>query len=96
MTCNWSRLLGKLHHYCANNQKTGDAEWELMPFTEPFALQSMVATIERDQATEFTTLRTPPVFSPVHRDGDYSISKSVFGKHSRIFIICDMNFCLAI
>ena len=34
----------------------------------------------------------PSVFSPVHRGGDYSISKLVLGKHSHIFIICDTNF----
>ena len=50
--------------------------------------------IERDRASEFTPPETPSVFSPVHRNGDYSISKSVFGKHSRIFIICDTNFRL--
>ena len=55
------------------------------------ALESMVATIEHDQASEFTSLETPSVFSPVHRD---SISKSVFSKHSRIFIICDTSFRL--
>ena len=32
-------IMGKLYHYCANNQKTGDPEWELMPS----ALESMVA-----------------------------------------------------
>ena len=48
--------------------------------------------IERDHASEFTPPETPSVFSPVHRNGDYSISKSVFGKHSLIFIICDTNF----
>ena len=58
------------------------------------ALESMLATIEHDRASEFTPLETPSVFSPVHRDGGYSISKSVFGKHSRIFIICDINFRL--
>ena len=31
-------IMGKLYHYCANNQKTGDPEWELMPS----ALESMV------------------------------------------------------
>ena len=46
--------------------------------------------IERDHASKFT----PPDFSPVYRNGDYSISKSVFGKHSRISIICDMDFRL--
>ena len=50
--------------------------------------------IERDRASEFTPPETPSVFSPVHRNGDYSISKSVFGKHSRIFIICDTDFRL--
>ena len=50
--------------------------------------------IERDHASEFTPPETPSVFSPVHRNGDYSISKSVFGKNSRIFIICDTNFHL--
>ena len=50
--------------------------------------------IERDRASEFTPPETPSVFSPVHRNGDYSISKSVFGKHSRIFKICDTNFRL--
>ena len=50
--------------------------------------------IERDRASEFTPLKTPLVFSPVHRDGDYSISKSLFGKHSHIFIICDTDFRL--
>ena len=75
---------------------TSDPEWELMPY----ALESMVdsytelATIKRDRASEFTPLETPRVFSPVDRNGDYSISKSVFGKHSRIFIICDTNFRL--
>ena len=39
-------------------------------------------------------LETPLAFSPVHRNGGYPISKSVFGKHSRIFIICDTNFRL--
>ena len=71
-------IMGKLYHYCANNQKTGDPEWELMPS----ALESMLAMIKHDRASEFTSLETPSVFSPVHRDGDYSISKSVFGKHS--------------
>ena len=47
-----------------------------------------------DRASEFTPLETPSVFSPVHRDGRYSISTSVFGKNSRIFIICGTNFCL--
>ena len=47
-----------------------------------------------DRASEFTPLETPSVFSPVHKVGGYSISKSVFGKHSRIFIICVMNFRL--
>ena len=55
---------------------------------------SQLAMIERDRASEFTPPETPSVFSPVHRNGDYFISKSVFGKHSRIFIICDTNFCL--
>ena len=32
-------IMGKLYQYCANNQKTGDPEWELMPS----ALESMVA-----------------------------------------------------
>ena len=50
--------------------------------------------IERDRASEFTPPETPSVFSPVHRNGDYSISKSIFGKHSSIFIICDTNFRL--
>ena len=31
-------IMGKLYHYCTNNQKTGDPEWELMPS----ALESMV------------------------------------------------------
>ena len=31
-------IMGKLYHYCANNQKTRDPEWELMPY----ALESMV------------------------------------------------------
>ena len=75
-------ITGKLYHFCINNQKTGDPEWELLD------------TIEYNQASEFTPLETPSVFSPVHRDGNYSISKSVFGKHLRIFIICDMNFHL--
>ena len=47
--------------------------------------------IERDRASEFTPSETPSVFSPVHRNGNYSthysISKSIFGKHSRFFII---------
>ena len=50
--------------------------------------------IERDRASEFTPPETPSVLSPVHRSGDYSISKSVFSKHSCIFIICDTNFRL--
>ena len=50
--------------------------------------------IERDRASEFIPPETPSVFFPVHRNGDYSISKSVFGKHSRIFIICDTDFRL--
>ena len=50
--------------------------------------------IERDRASEFTSPETPSVFSPAHRNGDYSTSKSVFGKHSHIFIICDTNFRL--
>ena len=83
-------IMDKLYHYCANNQKTGDPEWELMPS----ALESMLATIEHDLASEFTPLKTPSVFSPVHKDGGYSISKSVFGKHSCIFIICGTNFRL--
>ena len=58
-------IMGKLYHYCANNQKTGDPEWELMSS----ALESMLATIEHDRAGEFTPLETPSVFSPVHRDG---------------------------
>ena len=43
-------IMGKLYHYCANNQKTGDPEWELMPS----ALESMLAKIEHDQASEYT------------------------------------------
>ena len=83
--------MGKLYHCCTNNQKTDDPEWELMLS----ALESMVvATIEHDRASEFTPLETPSVFSPMHRDGDYSISRSVFGKHSHILIFCDTNFCL--
>ena len=31
-------IMRKLYHCCANNQKTGDPEWELMPS----ALESMV------------------------------------------------------
>ena len=50
--------------------------------------------IERNRASEFIPPETPSVFFPVHRNGDYSISKSVFGKHSRICIICDTNFRL--
>ena len=53
-----------------------------------------LAMIKRDRASEFTPPETPSVFSPVHRNGDYSISKSVFGKHSRIFIIYDTIFRL--
>ena len=45
--------MGKLHHNCVNNQKTGDLEWELVPS----ALESMV-TIERDRASEFTSFET--------------------------------------
>ena len=45
-----------------------------------------LAMIERDRASEFTPPETPSVFSPVHRNGDYSISKSVFGKHSSVYI----------
>ena len=58
------------------------------------SIESMLATIEHDRASEFTPLETTLFFSPVHRDGGYSTSKSVIGKHSRIFIICDMNFRL--
>ena len=36
-------IMGKLYHYCANNQKTGDPEWESMPY----ALDSMVYYRER-------------------------------------------------
>ena len=43
-------IMGKLYHYCANNQKTDDPEWELMPS----ALESMLAKIEHDQASEYT------------------------------------------
>ena len=50
--------------------------------------------IERDRASKFTPFETPSVFSLVHKNGDYSISKSDFGKYSCIFIICDMNFRL--
>ena len=53
-----------------------------------------IAMIERDCASEFTPPETLSVFSPVHRNGDYSISKSVFDKYSCIFIICDTNFHL--
>ena len=35
-------IMGKLYHYCTNNQKTADPEWELMSS----ALASLVATIE--------------------------------------------------
>ena len=38
-------IMGKLYHYCANNQKTGDPEWELMPF----ALESMVNIASYDR-----------------------------------------------
>ena len=31
-------VMSKLHHYCTNNQKTGDPEWKLMLS----ALESMV------------------------------------------------------
>ena len=51
-------IMGKLYHYCTNNQKTGGTEWELMPS----ALESMLAMIKHDRASEFTPLETPSVF----------------------------------
>ena len=47
--------MGKLYHYCANNQKIGDPEWELMPST----LESMLATIEHDRASELLHSKLP-------------------------------------
>ena len=35
----------------------------------PSALESMLAMIEHDRASEFTPLETPSVFPPVNRDG---------------------------
>ena len=56
--------MGKLYHYCANSQKTGDPEWELMPPALESMVDSQLATIECDRASEFTPLsvETPSVF----------------------------------
>ena len=50
-------IMGKLYHYCANNQKAGDPGWELMPSVLESTL--MPTKIERDRASEFTPLETP-------------------------------------
>ena len=67
----------KLYHYCANNQKTGDLEWELMLSARK------IVTIECLNQTEILLNQwlikiystwDSSVVSQVHRNGDYSIS----------------------
>ena len=42
-------IMGKLYHYCTNDQKTGDPEWELMPSAlESMLNDSQLAMIECD------------------------------------------------
>ena len=38
--------------------------------------------MERDRASEFTPPETPPVFFPVHRNGDYSVSQFLANIHA--------------
>ena len=79
--------MDKLYYYCANNQKTGDPEWELM-------LESMVdSSVATIKPVNYST-RDPLSLLASTQRWDYSINKSDCGKHSRIFIFCDTNFRL--
>ena len=73
--------VGRLNHYCANNQKTGDPEWELMLSN----LESRQIWSSLNQISgwlKFTPLETP---QSSRQERDYFISKSVFkSKHSLI------------
>ena len=80
-------IMDKLYHYCANNQKTGDPEWELMPSALESMVDSYVAAIE---PVDLLHSRLPQ--SSLQCTGMGIIH--LFSKHSHIFIICDMNFCL--
>ena len=51
-------------------------------------------TVERDRASEFTPLETPSVFSPVHKDGDYSplVNQFLANIHTSSYFVTECPF----